>query len=207
MRFGLLGASGRACAASWGCITVFLARTLSDHHAMNFLVIRSKLWTRTKLPLTPRSHCVTLSPLTSRLVMLRLIALIDVGDLWDERVIWVGVGQQGADGEEHLGDGEGGRPLVFEDVEADRSIAVDVHVINFRRERDLGRLEGVVGWEVDVQEEHALMVRGVLGAHDRSLPMELVRFVSGAGRAVCRRVSSEDDEFLLDSFIGHRIVF
>ena len=80
-------------------------------------------------------------------------------------------------------------------------------MINFRRERDLGRLEGVVGWEVDVQEEHALMVRGVLGAHDRSLPMKLVHFVSGAGRAVCRRVSSEVDEFLLDSFKGHRIVF
>ena len=139
--------------------------------------------------------------------MLRFIALEDVRNLWDERVIWVGVGQQGADGEEHLGDGEGGRPLVFEDVEADRSIAVDVHVINFRRERDLGRLEGVVGWEVDVKEEHALMVRGILGAHDRSLPMELVRFVCGASRAICGWVSSEVDEFLLDSFKSHRIVF
>jgi len=121
--------------------------------------------------------------------MLRPIALVKVGNLWDERVIWVGVSQQGADGEKHLGDSEGGRPLVFQDVEADRSIAVDVHVINFRRERDLGRLEGVVGWVVDVQEEHASMVRGVLGAHDRSLPVELVRFVSGAGRVVCGWVS------------------
>ena len=128
-----------------------------------------------------RSHCVTLSPLTSRLVMLRLIALEDVCNLWDERVIWIGVGQQGADGEQHLRDSEGGRPLIFEDVEADRSIAVDVHVINFRRERNLGRLEGVVGREMNVQEEHALMVWGVFGAHDRSLPVELVRFVGGAG--------------------------
>ena len=139
--------------------------------------------------------------------MLRLIALEDVGNLWDERVIWVGVGQQGADGEQHLGDSEGGRPLIFEDVEADRSIAVDVHVINFRRERNLGRLEGVVGREMNVQEEHALMVRGVLGAHDRSLPVELVRFVSGAGRTVCRWVSSEVDELLLDSFKCHNIVY
>ena len=113
--------------------------------------------------------------------MLCLIALENVGNLRDERVIWVGVSQERADGEEHLGDGECGRPLVFEDVEADRSIAVDVHVINFRRERNLRRLEGIVGREVDVQEEHTLMVRGVLGAHDRRLPVELVRFVSGAG--------------------------
>ena len=112
----------------------------------------------------PCSHRVTLSPFTGRLVMLWLIALENVGNLRDKRVIWVGVGQQGADGKQNLGDGEGGRPLVFEDVEADRTIAVDVHVINFRCERNLWRLEGVVGWEVDVQEEHALMVWGVLGA-------------------------------------------
>jgi hypothetical protein len=60
---------------------------------------------------------------------------------------------------------------------------------------------------VDVQEEHASMVRGVLGAHDRSLPVELVRFVSGAGRVVCGWVSYEVDEFLLDSLKGHTIVF
>ena len=80
-------------------------------------------------------------------------------------------------------------------------------MINFRRERNLGRLEGVVGREMNVQEEHALMVRGVLGAHDRSLPVELVRFVSGAGRTVCRWVSSEVDELLLDSFKCHNIVY
>ena len=135
------------------------------------------------------------------------IILVKVGDLRDKRVIRVGIRQQGADGEEHLGDGEGGRPLVFEDVEADRSIAVDVHVINFRRERNLRRLEGIVGREVDVQEEHTLMVRGVLGAHDRRLPVELVRFVGGAGRAVRGRVSSEVDELLLDSFKCHNIVY
>ena len=139
--------------------------------------------------------------------MLCLIALENVGNLRDERVIWVGVSQERADGEEHLGDGESGRPLVFEDVEADRSIAVDVHVINFRRERNLRRLEGVVGREVDVQEEHALMVRGVLGAHDRRLPVELVSFVCWAGRAVRGRVSSEVDELLLDSFKCHNIVY
>ena len=139
--------------------------------------------------------------------MRSFIALVDVGDLGHERIIWVGVSQQRADGEQNLGDGEGGRPLVFEDVEADGSIAVDVHVINFGRERDLGRLEGVVGWEMDVEEEHALMVWGVLRAHDRSLPVELVCLVSGAGRAVCGRVSSEVDELLLDSFKGHKIFY
>ena len=40
--------------------------------------------------------------------MLCLIALENVGNLRDERVIWVGVSQERADGEEHLGDGESG---------------------------------------------------------------------------------------------------
>ena len=135
--------------------------------------------------------------------MLRFIALEDVCNLWDERVIWVGVGQQGADGEQHLGDGEGGWPLVLEDVEADRSIAVDVHVINFRSERNLGRLEWIVGREMDVQEEHALMVGGLFGAHDRSLPVELVSLVGRAGGAVGGRVPAQINQFFLDSFKCH----
>lgn len=91
--------------------------------------------------------------------MLLPVALVDVGDLGHQRIVGVGVSQQGADGEEHLRDGESGRPLVLEDVEADGPVAVDVHVINFRGEGDLGWLERVVGREVNVQEEHALVVR------------------------------------------------
>ena len=59
------------------------------------------------------SHGVTSSPLAGRLVMLLLIALENVGDLRDERVIRVGVSEQRADREEHLGDSESGRPLIF----------------------------------------------------------------------------------------------
>ena len=90
--------------------------------------------------------------------MLRPVTLQEVGDLGHERVIGVRVRQQRADGEEHLGDGQSGRPLVLKDVEADGAIAVDVTVIDFGREGDLGRLEGVVGREMDVEEEDTIMV-------------------------------------------------
>ena len=80
------------------------------------------------------SHRVALSPLTGRLVMLCLVVLVNCGDLWEEWVSRVGVRQEGANGEEDFGDGEGGRPLVFEDVEADRAIVVNIHVVNFGRE-------------------------------------------------------------------------
>jgi hypothetical protein len=53
---------------------------------------------------------------------------------------------------------------------------------------------------MDVEEEDTLMIRRVLGAHNSSLPMELVRFVGGAGGAVCGRISAKINELLLDSF-------
>lgn len=58
-------------------------------------------------------------------------------------------------------DGEGGRPLVSKDVEANAAICVDVGVIDAGGEVDLWGLEGVIGGESDAQEEHAGGVRAV----------------------------------------------
>ena len=69
--------------------------------------------------------------------------------------------------------------LIIQNVQADGPVAVDVHMVNFRSERDLGWLEGIVGREVDVQEEHTLVVGAVLGAHNGCLPMELIILVGG----------------------------
>ena len=153
------------------------------------------------------SHGVPLGPLASRSVMACYVSLVDVGNLWHERIIRVGVSQERADREKHLRDREGWWPLVLQDVQADWTVAVDVHVINFRCEGNLGRLEWIVGREVDVQEEHALVVGWVFWAHNGGLPMELVRLVGRSSRAVRGRVSTEVDEFLLDSFKRHNIVY
>lgn len=51
-------------------------------------------------------------------------------------------------------DGQGRRPLVSQDVKTDASVAVDVGVVDTGGEVDLGRLEGVVCWEVDGEEEN-----------------------------------------------------
>lgn len=48
-----------------------------------------------------------------------------------------------------------GAPLVSENVEADAAVGVDVGVIDSGGEVDLGRLEGVVGREVNSEEEDA----------------------------------------------------
>lgn len=54
-----------------------------------------------------------------------------------------------------FGDGQGGRPLVSQDVKADAAVAVDVGVVDAGGEVNLGRLEGVVCGEVNGEEEDA----------------------------------------------------
>lgn len=57
-----------------------------------------------------------------------------------------------------LRNSEGGRPLRPQDVEANRTVAVDVRVVDARGERHLRRLERVVCWEVNGQEKHSALV-------------------------------------------------
>ena len=162
---------------------------------------------RTSLPVRPCSRGVSAGPLTSSIVVAVTFLFVNGGNFGHQRIIRVRVSEKRADGQENLGDGESGRPLILQDIEADRAIAVDVRMVNFRREAHLGRLEWVVGGEVDVQEENASRVRRILRTHDRSLPVELVLLVGWAGRAVCRRIPTEVNELLLDSFKRHNIVY
>ena len=48
------------------------------------------------------------------------------GDAADQGVTRVAVRQQRADGEQHLRDGEGGAPLVLQDVQADHALVADM---------------------------------------------------------------------------------
>ena len=52
-------------------------------------------------------------------------------------------------------------PLIPQDIETNRSIRVDVRMVDLGREGDFGRFEGVVGRERDRQEEDASSVRRV----------------------------------------------
>jgi hypothetical protein len=76
-----------------------------------------------------------------------------------------------------FGDGQGGAPLVTQNVQADAAVGVDVGVVYAGGEVDFGRLERVVGGEVNGEEEDAARVgrvglegqRGV-GTGGRSIP-------------------------------------
>ena len=126
-----------------------------------------------------------------------------MSDLWHQRIIGVGVCQQGADGKEDLGDGEGGTPLLLENVEADASVRVDVRVIDTSSKVELWRLERVIGREVDVQEVNTTGVRALVRSHDSRLPVELILLVDGTSRAIRWRVLAEVNKLLLNSFKGH----
>jgi hypothetical protein len=88
-----------------------------------------------------------------------------MGNLGNEWVVRVWVSEHRADREKDykrvrrrcqikhsgrtFGDGQGGTPLITQNVQADAAVRVDVGVVDTSCEVDLGRLEWVVGWEVD----------------------------------------------------------
>lgn len=113
-------------------------------------------------------------PLTGRRLVPGAVGLVYMGDLGDERVVRVRVRQHRADRQQHFvtsawlgpdlaaeriehtfGHCQRRAPLVSENVEADAAVGVDVGVVDSGGEVDLGRLEGVVGREVDGEEEDA----------------------------------------------------
>ena len=80
-------------------------------------------------------------------------------------------------------------------------------MVNSCCEGHLRWLEGIVGREVNAEEEDASGVRGVIRSHDSGLPCELILLVEGSSRAIGGRVFPKIDKFFLDAFEGHIKVF
>jgi len=153
------------------------------------------------------SHSVLSSPFSGSGLVLWLVGLVDVGNLWNQRIIWVGIGQQGTDGEENLGDGECWRPLFLQDIKANRSIGVNIWVVDSCGEVDLGWFEWVVSWEVDVQEVNTTGIRWIIWSHDGSLPVILILLINWSGGAVGWWILSKIDEFFLNSLDGRHCIW
>ena len=75
-------------------------------------------------------------------------------------------------------------------------------MVNSRGEVDLGWLEWVVSWEMNVQEEDSSGVRRIIWSHDGCLPVILVLLVDWTGGAVGGWIFSEVDELFLNSLDG-----
>jgi len=100
-------------------------------------------------------HGVFLGPLPGGLVVFIAVGFVDAGDLGHEGVVGVGVREHRADAEQDFADCEGGRPLGFEDVQADGARAVYIGVVHLGGELQLWGFKGVVGGEVYRQTEDA----------------------------------------------------
>lgn len=111
--------------------------------------------------------------------MLLTITLVNLCNVTNKGVVGVTIGEQGGQGQEDLGDGQCGGPLVFEDIQTDPTFRVDVAVVDLGLEGDLGGCKGVVGGEGDVKEEQTLFIRGTLGANDPTFPVENIGSILG----------------------------
>ena len=89
--------------------------------------------------------------------------------------------------------------MLLQDIEADRSVGVDIWMVDSSGEVDLSWLEWVVGWEVDVQEVDSSSIRRVIRSHDSGLPVVLILLVNWSSGAVGWWVFTEIDKFLLNS--------
>ena len=122
-------------------------------------------------------HGVLLGPVSGSLLVLLLVGLVNVSDFRHKWVLWVWISQERADRQENLADSEGWAPLVLEDVQAYATMGVDVWMVDSGAEGDFWRLERVVDWEVDVQEEQTSRVWAVVWAGDGGLPVVVVAVV------------------------------
>lgn len=64
-------------------------------------------------------------------------------------------------------------PLVSQDIKTDAAIAVDIWMVDASGEVDFWRLEWIICWEMDREEEDAAGVWRVARTHDSCLPVEL----------------------------------
>ena len=89
--------------------------------------------------------------------------------------------------------------MILKNIQANGTVGVDIWVVDSCGEVDLGWLEWVVSWEMDVQEVDTSGIWRVIWSHDGSLPVILVLLVDWSGGAVGGWIFSKINEFFLDS--------
>ena len=92
--------------------------------------------------------------------------------------------------------------MILENIQANGPVGVDIWMVDSCGEVNLGWLEWVVSWEMNVQEEDTSGIRRIIWSHDGGLPVILVLFVNWSGGAVGWWIFTEIDEFLLNSLDG-----
>ena len=118
---------------------------------------------------------------------------------------WVAISQKRANRENHLGDGQSRTPVVFQNVQANFALAVDVAVINPSLENHLRRLEWIIWGEGDVEEKYTRSIGRVCGTHDSCHPFKNI-IALGAGGAIAWWIQTDLCKFLLNSSARKRMI-
>lgn len=122
------------------------------------------------------------------------VGFVKLRNIRHQRIVWVGIGQQGTNRKQDLADGQRRAPLVFQNIQADTAIGVDIAMIDASSKVDLRWLEWIIGREVNVQKEDTSGIRRVVWTHDSSLPVEHV-IAHRTCRAIRWRILSQIDQF------------
>jgi len=117
-------------------------------------------------------HGILLSPCSCCLLITRPLALVNMSNFRNKRIIRIGVSQERANWQKHLRDCQCRTPLFLEDIQTDATIGVDVWMINLGLEVNLWRLEGVIWRKVDHNKENSSGIRAVSWTHYGCLPMK-----------------------------------
>ena len=142
-------------------------------------------------------------PFARSSIELEQVRFVESSDLRNQGILGIWIGQKTADAEKDFPDVECGTPLVFQDVEADASLTIDVGMKDAGAERDLGRAEGIVGREGDSQREESSCVGTSVGTDNGGVPaVEIVR-VRGTRGAARNWLCLEILEFFGNSACGH----
>lgn len=85
---------------------------------------------------------ISLGPLSSDAIMLLPVASILLSNAAHKRIMRVAVSQQRTDGQQHFGYGQCWTPIVFQNIQANHTLTVNVAVINTCSEHNLSAAEG-----------------------------------------------------------------
>ena len=125
-----------------------------------------------------------------------------MGHLRPQGIVGIGIGQQGQDGQQNLGNGQSRRPLILENIQADHAGRVHIRMIDLRCKGDLGGLKGIVRREMNIELKDPAGIGGIGGPHDHAGPViEILLF--GATGAATGGVLEDILEFLVDTLECH----
>jgi len=115
-----------------------------------------------------------------------------------QRIGWVAISEKGADRKKNFWDCQRWTPVVFEDVQTDNSLAVNVAMVDSRAKSHLRWLERVFGWEMNIKEENAAFVYWAWRSEDSWNPfVDVVTF--GTGTAIWWGVQGDFSQLFLNS--------